>query len=886
MNRQFSVLSPPSERTPSCGGILYYFNEIRMSTNELSNRPYSNSPAMMQAPIAMMDRDGADGGKNEMPNIGAAMWRYRWAVALPTMLGMVAGFLLFLRTNETFRATTQIMIESNRPAVMDTMTGEMVGGVPSIEIVQAQLFSDEVIRGAFENPEMIQYHETLDEGDGPWARFVEMVKKDEVLELEPEVSDVKTAQSVVALLHFDSPNPDLSTAAVTAFSQSLQQYYNKKYSNSRDELKRFINEATDKVQPQLDKYESIYAQFRKESDLFFDEQGNAINPHRVRVQELMADRGKLVQEYVDSELTYRSIKQTVEGAEDPRLAFTIVSQLLDRPLSLPKELDATRLAMGADDGELASMEVQEELAPLKADRDALAAELGKGHPHVKVLDNKIASLEKALDRLGQSRSSRIGQLMDDEERKTKQALQAIDAVQATAKTKVDMLKQRLDLLTKEIESEAAKGRLLADKEVDYIALQNKIEGTRELVTQVSESMARVDMSTSTESETRVVELIAAKGAYLVAPILWKLVGIGGFLGLALGAGMAFLLEKNANTFRDPDEIAASLGTSVLTHVPFFKKRLTKRGSGQNADKDSPYKELDPCLAVLHSPSSVAAESVRSLRTATYFELAGVQGGKILQVTSPLPGDGKSTIAGNLACAIAQSGKSVLAIDCDLRRPQLTDNFVMQDQLGLTNVLNGECEWQEACHTTPLGHLDVMPSGPIPANPAEALTLPEMAEMLEQLREHYDYVIVDTPPLLVVTDPSILASLVDGVLLTLRVRRKSKLNAREAVNILNSVGGNLIGTVINNSDEASSSDGYRGYGYYRYSRYAKKYYRRGGNAGEVVPKGSKKRSGMVVSGRSTQNRVRPSEAMPPQNEAVAAAAPVTRPSVPSDHQADS
>jgi Mrp family chromosome partitioning ATPase len=181
---------------------------------------------------------------------------------------------------------------------------------------------------------------------------------------------------------------------------------------------------------------------------------------------------------------------------------------------------------------------------------------------------------------------------------------------------------------------------------------------------------------------------------------------------------------------------------------------------------------------------------------------------------------------------------------------------MQDKLGLTNVLNGECQWQEACHATALGHLDVMPSGPIPANPAEALTLPEMAETLNELREHYDYIVIDTPPLLVVTDPSIVASMSDGVLMTLRVRRKSRVNAKEAVNILQSVGGNLIGCAINNSDEASSSDGYRGYGYYRYSRYAKKYYRRGGNTGEIVPRGSKKRSGLVVSGRNSERRERP------------------------------
>ena len=248
------------------------------------------------------------------------------------------------------------------------------------------------------------------------------------------------------------------------------------------------------------------------------------------------------------------------------------------------------------------------------------------------------------------------------------------------------------------------------------------------------------------------------------------------------------------------------------------------------------------------PTSVAAEAIRSCRTSVFFEMTG-SGGKIIQVTSPLPGDGKSTIAGNLACSIAQSGKKVLAIDCDLRRPQLTDNFAMANELGLTNVLNGDCDPHEATHATPIPNLSVMPSGPIPANPAEALTLPDMNDLLRMLRDEYDYIIVDTPPLLVVTDPSITASMVDGIVLALRIRRKSKPNAKESINILGAIGARVLGVVINNSDEASISDGYRGYGYYRYGRYTNRYYGRGTRGGEKGDKsGNHENSPMLVSGR--------------------------------------
>jgi capsular exopolysaccharide synthesis family protein len=215
----------------------------------------------------------------------------------------------------------------------------------------------------------------------------------------------------------------------------------------------------------------------------------------------------------------------------------------------------------------------------------------------------------------------------------------------------------------------------------------------------------------------------------------------------------------------------------------------------------------------------------------------------------LPADGKSTIAGNLACSIAQSGKRVLALDCDLRRPQLTDSFALRNQHGLTDVLNGDCEIHEACHETALKNLYVMPSGPVPSNPAEALSLPEMSELLSYLREKFDFIIIDTPPLLVVTDASITASLADAVIMAVRVRRKSKPNCREALSILRSVGSRVIGLVINNSDEASSSDGYRGYGYYRYGRYTYRYNRgRSSNERSGRKESSPRRQSIQVTGR--------------------------------------
>ena len=127
----------------------------------------------------------------------------------------------------------------------------------------------------------------------------------------------------------------------------------------------------------------------------------------------------------------------------------------------------------------------------------------------------------------------------------------------------------------------------------------------------------------------------------------------------------------------------------------------------------------------------------------------------------------------------------------------------------------------------------------------------MSELLELLRERYDYIVIDSPPLLVVTDASITASMVDGVVLAVRIRRKSKPNSKEAISILRAVGARIIGLVINNSDESTASDGYKGYGYYRYGRYTRRYTRDGKRQGSKngATSGSK-RSIVEVTGRGS------------------------------------
>ena len=795
---------------------------------------------------------GVQNGQSESSDIVKALWRYRWAVLLPTIAGAIAGFLVYVRTPQTFRSTTRLMLESDNSVILDSMTGDFVGGVPSVDIVGSQLYSDRVVSMAFDDTRMQPFRERFED-----RRSNFIVLAQEALVLEPEVADNATGQSLVMLLHFDHQDPELCEASIRSFSTALQTFFNERDRDSRGDLMRLISVAMEELSPKLSELEQRHRVFREEAPLAWDTNGNAINPHRERQLFLVQRRSELYEQLRQKQILLGQVETLAKRAKDPTVALSVIGQLLGVAINI-KTPDAAPVDVESADEKIAITQLNKDLIPLIIERNKFAEQFGDKHPTVRQLDRELLTMKTELTRLVKELTSRRLEIIKESQPELvdpkAKAAEAVASIIYAAKAEVQLLSTQIAEVDNQIATEKAGAVRLAKFEAENRAMLREIDRSQAMMDELKEQMARVSL-TDKEGGTRVIELTAPGKAYLVGPQIIKMVGIGSFLGLALGAGLALLLEKNSGTFRNPDEIADILGVPVLTHVPFFKGRVRKSKKGDI----NPYKDMDPYLAIVHQPASVVSEAIRSLRTNVFFEMTGDRG-KIIQVTSPLPGDGKSTIAGNLACSIAQSGKRVLAIDCDLRRPQLTDNFAMGDQIGATNLLNGECEFEEACHQTPIATLQVMPSGPIPTNPAEALTLPDMGELLEQVRDEYDFVVLDTPPLLVVTDPSIVASMVDGVIMTLRIRRKSKPNANESISILRAVGANILGVVINNSDEAGSSDGYRGYGYYRYGRYTSRYYRRSpGNNGKP------QRTSMVIQGRggarSGESNGRASESKP-------------------------
>ncbi|MFI1076052.1 polysaccharide biosynthesis tyrosine autokinase [Streptomyces puniciscabiei] len=263
-------------------------------------------------------------------------------------------------------------------------------------------------------------------------------------------------------------------------------------------------------------------------------------------------------------------------------------------------------------------------------------------------------------------------------------------------------------------------------------------------------------------------------------------------GLLLAAGLVALREALDTTVKTSDALGELISLPVLGSIPYDK------GAGRRR------------VAMDAVSDSARAEAFRKLRANLQFAQVDDRP-KVLVVTSPVPGEGKTTTSVNLALALADAGMRTCLIDADLRRPSVADTFGLVAEAGLTSVLIGQAGvedvLQQAC-----GKLTVLTSGPLPPNPTELLSCGRMAELLRELADTYDVVVVDSAPLLPVADTVGLAPLADGVLLVVRASKTGRDQIRNAAESLSRIGVRVLGAVFSMSSAFKGKDYGYGYGY--------------------------------------------------------------------------
>ncbi|HOQ38592.1 MAG TPA: polysaccharide biosynthesis tyrosine autokinase [Acetivibrio sp.] len=296
----------------------------------------------------------------------------------------------------------------------------------------------------------------------------------------------------------------------------------------------------------------------------------------------------------------------------------------------------------------------------------------------------------------------------------------------------------------------------------------------------------------------------------ISPSTKKNVAVSAFLGLLLGAALIFLLEFIDHTFKKPEEVERHLGLNVIGTIPEFEGG--KRGKKKAKDQKVLEQQYLKNLIAHNNPKAPATEAFRELRTNLYYTSVDKEL-KTLVVTSPTLGDGKTVTAVNLAVTLARLGKKVLIIDADMRKPKVHYYFGIKNKTGLTNILTEQNEDYKVKITQKddIQNLYIITCGPVPPNPAEMLSSNKMKNLLDKLKDEYDLIIVDTPPVAQVTDAAIVAGITDGVLLVLASRQTRIEMAKRAKKLLNSVNANIIGTVLTKIENRRT-------GYYYYYKY--------------------------------------------------------------------
>jgi capsular exopolysaccharide synthesis family protein len=258
--------------------------------------------------------------------------------------------------------------------------------------------------------------------------------------------------------------------------------------------------------------------------------------------------------------------------------------------------------------------------------------------------------------------------------------------------------------------------------------------------------------------------------------IFVMIALGAIAGLALGVGGALARNAIDTSIKTPEHLSEAASGAPNLGVIAFDAHVTRRP-----------------LTVHEDPHSPRAEAFRQLRTNLQFvDVDNPR--KVMVVTSSMPSEGKTTTAANLAIALASAGSRVLLVEADLRRPRTADILGLERSFGLTNVLSGRIAPVDAIQTWGTA-FDFLASGPLPPNPSELLASRHMRLMLDELRQHYDLILIDTPPLLPVTDAAVVAPATDGVILACRYRETTRAQVAAATQALTAVSAPVLGTVF-------------------------------------------------------------------------------------------
>ncbi|MBC8876844.1 MAG: polysaccharide biosynthesis tyrosine autokinase [Planctomycetes bacterium] len=712
-------------------------------------------------------------------------WRRKWLIAFAIVVALALGYLHFLKQPAMYQSSAQMLIVKQRGSVPISGVTLQTSYDSSHETL---LRSPVIISKAVEKHDLGSLPSMRGSGD-PTPRVIAG------LGVSGTVSDTGD----IVDFTFSSGSREDCPKVLEAVIAAYRDFLGETYENVNEETIELIGQAKDVLDRQISEAQREYQKFREDAPLLYLG-GEGQNVHESRLSQIEGMRSGLVVEEWGTQAKIEAIEAALKRGGDREALNLMIGHI--------------REAAGAAEGG-SGASVDDQMWPMLMEEQLLLDDYGPDHPKIKSLRRRMKLTREHL--LGKSPSTEDGE---------QEPRDYYDIYVDSLREQITFNKEQLAALDRLFDKETEEAKKIDKSQVEDSNYRGSIERKERMFDAVIARLEEINVSKDLGNiKTQVIH--PPSGARQTAPDMKKSMTTAGILGLLAGLALAFVVDSLDRRFRSPDDIRNDLGLPVVGHIPVIP--VPNKEGHTKEEQEAPDGTPDPVLRTIHHPRGSIAEAYRAVRTALYFNTRG-GGHKVIQVTSPNPGDGKTTLAANVAVSIANSGKQVLLLDADFRRPRQHKLFGMDDSVGLSEVIAGTVEVADAVRQTQVEGLSIMVCGPRPNNPAELLTSARFQELLEVLREKYEFVIIDTPPVLAVTDPLAVAPRVDGVLLVIRLAKSARAATRRALEALDSLGANILGVVVNGVGGGSRYGGY-GYSSYKYGRgYGGYGYRYGGYGG--------------------------------------------------------
>lgn len=623
--------------------------------------------------------------------------------------------------------------------------------------------------------------------------------------------DDSSRDAMVLRATFQDSSPEDAAIVLNAIYESYRDYAESHGQNSTKQAVELMEEARQLHEKELGVADQEYREFVRSVPVLID--GERVKDvHQDRLANLEAELNTVSTSLAESRSRLEVIQTYMGGRQGDKNANPNIDHLA---LLSQNEVQRLKLFLDMTRGEVqseafqADQPMRQETAKVQYTRlldliqkeRSLGDTLGPGHPMVAAVKSEIEVTQRFIQQNAPQHLKSTSKKLDPAE--------MLETYISLLANDISELEKRREILTSESKKEMAAAKGVENAYLMGSALRSKLNRAQARYDQVILRLQELRLSRSYAGFS--TDLLASpevpnSAAWPKLPIVGA---VGLFLGMLLGMGLAIGSELMDSTFSNVSDLERAVGAPAIAHVPRFDpKTLAKQMQRDSLVQSS--------IVSFHAPRSAESEIYRVARTALMISNRkdSVQ---TMMMTSPQPGDGKSTTISNLAVSFARAGKNVLLIDADMRRPVINGLFAVENEPGLSDVLSGSISTKEAIQDSPVPNLSLIANGSSTPAPSELLESPRFAMLLAELSQRYDLILIDAPPLLAVADPSIIAPLVDAVVLTVRVSKNGRRPVEQAARILHNIGITPVGVVVNGVDQDAKTYGYGsysrdGYGY--------------------------------------------------------------------------